>query len=127
MEIVKDILYILVTVAVPALTTSLCKFLYTKWTEGKVRIKNEKISNTLDNVVNMVLDAVEATNQVFVDELKKNGEFTETSALEAFNITKEKVLDMLSDDAAAIIVQVYGDLDIYIDTLIEATVRQLKK
>lgn len=127
MEIVKDILYILITAAVPILTTYLCKFLYTKWTEGKVKIKNEKISNTLDNVINVVLDAVEATNQTFVDELKKKGEFTEASALEAFNVTKEKVLDMLSDDAAEIIVQVYGDLDIYIDTLIEATVRQLKK
>lgn len=127
MEIVKDILYILITTAVPVLTTYLCKFLYTKWTEGKAKIENEKISNTLDNVVNMVLDAVEATNQTFVDELKKKGEFTETSALEAFNVTKERVLDMLSDDAAAIIIQVYGDLDIYIDTLIEATVRQLKK
>lgn len=127
MEIVKDILYIFITTAVPVLTAYLCKFLYTKWTEGKTKIENEKIANTLDSVINIVLDAVEATNQIFVDELKKNGKFTEESATEAFNITKEKVLDMLSEDAAEVIVAVYGDIDIYLDTLIEATVRQLKK
>ena len=127
MEFVKDILYILITTAVPVLTAYICKFLYTKWTEGKVNIKNEKNANTLDSVIKMVLDVVEATNQVFVDELKKKGEFTEESALEAFNITKEKVLNMLSEDAAEVITTVYGDIDVYLDTLIEATVRQLKK
>ena len=127
MEFVKDILYILITAAVPTLTIYLCNFLYTKWTEGKVRIKNDKISNTLDNVVKIVLDAVEATNQLMVDELKKKGEFTKESALEAFNITKDTVLNMLSEDAADVIAEVYGDVDVYLDTLIEATVRKLKK
>lgn len=127
MEIIKDILYILITTAVPVLTTYLCKFLYEKWTEGKVKIKNDKIAITLDQVVSMVLDCVEQTNQVFVDELKKKGEFTEEAAAEAFRMSKETALKMLTSDAAEIIVEVYGDVDIYLDTLIEATVKQLKK
>lgn len=127
MEVVKNILYILITAVVPVLTTYLCKFLYTKWTEGKVKIENDKVANTLDSVISMVLDVVEATNQTFVDELKKKGEFTEDAALQAFNISKEKALEMLSEDAANVIATVYGDVDVYLDTLIEATVRQLKK
>jgi len=127
MEAVKDILYILITAAVPMLTTYICKFLYTKWTESKVKIENEKVSTTLDNVVTIVLDVVESVNQVFVDELKKKGEFTEENAKEAFNKSKETALKMLSDDAVAIIESVYGDVDVYLDTLIEATVKQLKK
>lgn len=127
MEIVKDILYILITTTVPVLITYICKFLYAKWTEGKVKIENEKISTTLDNVVSMVLDVVTAVNQTFVDELKKKGEFTEDTAKEAFNKSKETALKMLSEDAAEIIVSVYGDIDVYLDTLIEATVKQLKK
>lgn len=127
MEIVKDILYILITTAVPILTTYLCKFLYAKWTEGQAKIENEKIANTLDSVVTMVLDVVESVNQTFVDELKKKGEFTEDAAKEAFNKSKDIALKMLSEDAADIIVKVYGDLNIYLDTLIEATVKQLKK
>jgi hypothetical protein len=127
MEILKDILYILITAAVPVLTTYICKFLYAKWTEGKAKIENEKISTTLDSVVTMVLDVVESVNQTFVDELKKKGEFTEESAKEAFNKSKETALKMLSKDAADIITMVYGDIDVYLDTLIEATVKQLKK
>lgn len=127
MEFVKDILYILITTVIPILTGYLCKFLYVKWTEGKVKIENEKVATTLDNVVNMVLDVVEATNQTFVDELKKNGEFTEEFAAEAFRISKDKALKMLSNEAADIITQVYGDVNEYLDTLIEATVKQLKK
>ena len=127
MEFVKDLFYIVVTAAVPVITAYVCKFLYAKWTEGKVKIENEKISNTLDNVVTMVLDVVEATNQTFVDELKKNDSFTKEAAAEAFKISKDKALAMLSIEAAEIITEVYGDVSIYLDTLIEATVKQLKK
>lgn len=127
MEFVKDLLYILITAAVPVLTTYVCKFLYAKWTESKVNIKNEQIQDTLDKVTNMVLDVVQATNQTFVDSLKKNGEFTKEAAIEAFNKSKETVVKMLSDDAVAIITEVYGDIDVYLDTLIESLVKQLKK
>lgn len=127
MKTIMDLLYILITAAVPVLTTYLCKFLYAKWTESQVKIENEKVSTTLDSVVNMVLDVVESVNQTFVDELKKKGEFTEENAKEAFNKSKETALKMLSNDAADIITTVYGDVDVYLDTLIEATVKQLKK
>lgn len=127
MEFVKNLLYILITAAVPVLTTYVCKFLYTKWTESKVNIKNEQIQDTLDKVTNMVLDVVQATNQTFVDSLKKNGEFTKEAAIEAFNKSKETVVKMLSDDAVTIITEVYGDIDVYLDTLIESLVKQLKK
>lgn len=127
MELVKDLLYILITAAVPVLTTYLCKFLYTKWTESKVNIKNEQIQDTLDKVTNMVLDVVQATNQTFVDSLKKNGEFTKEAAIEAFNKSKETAVKMLSDDAVTIITEMYGDVDVYLDTLIESLVKQLKQ
>lgn len=126
MEFLKDILYIVITAAVPLLTTYICKFLYEKWTEGKANIKNDKISNTLDHVVSMVLNCVETTNQTFVDELKKNGEFTKEAAAEAFLMSKTMAIQMLSEDAAEIIVEVYGDIDVYLDTLIETTVKNLK-
>ena len=90
-------------------------------------IENEKIAITLEQVISMVLDCVEKTNQTYVDELKKKGEFTKEASEEAFKICKETALAMLSEDAKKIIAMVYGDVDTYLDTLIEATVRQLKK
>ncbi len=77
MKMIMDLLYILITAAVPVLTTYVCKFLYAKWTESKVKVENEKISTTMDSVINMVLDVVESVNQTFVDELKKKGEWND--------------------------------------------------
>jgi gas vesicle protein len=75
----------------------------------------------------MVVNVVQSTNQVMVDTLKSKGEFTQEAATEAFNKSKETALKMLSDEAAEIITNVYGDVSTYMDTLIEATVRDLKK
>lgn len=127
MEVIKDILYILITTAVPILVTYLCKFLYEKWTEIKTKVENEKVSNTLEQVVSIVLDCVEKVNQTYVDTLKTKGEFTKEASEEAFKKCKEAILAMLSEDATKVIAMVYNDIDAYLDTLIESTVRQLKK
>ena len=126
MEFVKDILYLVATAMIPLLVTYLCKFLYTKWTEGKAKIDNDHVAMVLEQVVSMVLNCVQKTTQTFVDELKKKGEFTEEAAKEAFKMTKDTAISMLSLEAADIITDVYGDVDIYLDTLIEALVKQLK-
>lgn len=126
-EFIKDLLFVFITAAVPVITTYLCKFLAGKWNEAKANVENTKIQNALDTVVDIALDAVASTNQVFVDELKKKGEFTKENAEEAFNKTKETILLMLSEDLNEAIVKTYGDVDVYLDTLIEATVKQLKQ
>ena len=127
MELIRNLLYIFITACVPVLTTYLCKFLYTKWTESKANIQNEQIRDTLDKVTNMVLDVVQSTNQTYVDELKKNGQFTKEAAEEAFNKSRDTAILMLSDDAIEIINDVYGNVDVYLDTLIESLVKQLKQ
>jgi len=127
MELVQDLLYILLTAAVPVLTTYLCKFLYEKWTGNKDSVKNEHIKAVLEQVVSMVCDVVAATTQTYVDELKKNGEFTKEAATEAFKRSKETAMQLLTEEAKDIISKVYGNIDVYLDTLIEATVKSQKK
>ena len=123
----KDFLYELALACIPIITVFAGKFLYAKWEEIRGNITNTKIQNTLDEVVEMVVNVVQSTNQVMVDELKNKGEFTKEAAAEAFNKSKDTALQMLSDEAAEIITEVYGDVSTYMDTLIEATVRDLKK
>lgn len=123
----KEILLAVITAAVPVLTVCLGKFLYAKWNEVKERIKNEKVKNTLDQVLSMVFDCVQSTNQTFVDELKKNGEFSQEAATEAFNLSKNTAIKMLSEDAKQIIAMIYGNVDEYINIVIESAVKQLKK
>ena len=126
MELVRDLLYILLTAAVPVITTYLCKFLYEKWTTHKSVVESEHIREVISQVVTIVCDVVAATTQTYVDELKKNGEFTKEAAAEAFKRSKETALQLLTEEAKEIIAKVYGNLDIYLDTLIEATVKSQK-
>ena len=127
MELIKDLLYIFITAAVPVLTTYLCKFLYEKWSTNKQAVDNQHVQDILDQVINMVLNCVTAVNQIFVDELKKKGEFTTDAAKEAFSMCKDMAIKMLTDEAKKIIADIYGDVDTYLDTLIESSVNQVKK
>ena len=127
MDFFQNLLFVALTAAVPILTTYLCKFLYEKWNTAKQQISNKKIQDVLNQVFDMVCNCVQTVNQTFADELKKKGEFTKEAAEEAFIKCKTMVLQMLSDDAKQIINQVYGDIDIYLNTLIEATVKQAKQ
>ena len=127
MEGFGQFLYELALACIPIITLFAGKFLYAKWEEIRGNIKNTKVQDTLNGVVEMVVNVVQATNQVMVDTLKSKGEFTQEAATEAFNKSKETALKMLSDEAAEIITDVYGDVSEYLDVLIEATVRDLKK
>jgi hypothetical protein len=127
MEMLKEVLFELALACIPIITVFTGKFIYAKWEETRGKIKNDKVQKTLDGVVDMVVNVVQSTNQVMVDTLKNKGEFTQEAAVEAFNKSKETALKMLSDEAAEIITDVYGDVSTYMDILIEATVRDLKK
>ena len=127
MEMFKEFLFELALACIPIITVYFGKFIYAKWEEIRNNITNTKVQKTLDEVVEMVVNVVQATNQTLVDTLKKNGEFTQEAAAEAFNKSKETALTMLTVEAAETITQVYGDVGIYLDTLIESTVRDLKK
>ena len=123
----REFLFELALACIPIITVYLGKFIYAKWEETRGNIKNTEVQKTLDEVVEMVANVVQATNQTLVDTLKSKGEFTQDAAIEAFNKSKETALKMLSEEAAGIIENTYGDVSIYIDTLIESTVRDLKK
>jgi len=67
-------------------------------------------------------NAVIATNQTFVIELKLKGEFTNDKATEAFEATKEAVVKQLSDEAKQVLNTAFNDYNSYINSLIEKEV-----
>lgn len=77
-------------------------------------------------VYQTVVDCVIATNQTFVESLKKSGSFDEAAQKEAFNRTMNAVMTILSDDAKEYIAEVTGDLKTYLTQLIEAEVNKRK-
>ena len=67
-----------------------------------------------------------ATTQTYVDALKKNNAFTKEAQVEAFNLTFNAVMAVLTDEAKKYLSAIYGDLTAYITNKIEAEV-QLSK
>ena len=127
MEFLQNILYAIITAAVPVLTVYACKFLQALYENNKNKIKNENIRETLDRVTNMIIAAVETTSNTYVKQLKAENLFDENAQKQAFNMTYETVKKQLTDESTAIIEEIYGDVEIYVTNKIEQLVKELKK
>ena len=104
------------------LTTFAIKFIKTKSTE----IQNKVDNNTADKYIAMLADTISAcviaTNQTYVEALKKDNAFTKEAQQEAFDLTFNAVMDVLTDEAKEYLTALYGDLSTYITNKIEAEV-----
>ena len=126
LDLLKQIFEVCIIPLLGVLTTWLITYIRAKKIESKKRYNLDVISQTLDSLEKLVVDCVLATNQTYVDELKKTGKFDLEAQLAAFEKTKNAVLDILSDDTKALLNSVVGDLGIYITQLIEAAVNSTK-
>lgn len=91
------------------------------------KIKNQKIAGYLSAVTNVVVDAVKATQQEFVDTLKKAGEFNSEAQQKAFDMAKNKILLGLTEETKNFIKSNYGSLDKWLETAIHSALYDLKK
>lgn len=77
-------------------------------------------------VYQTVVNCVIATNQTYVNSLKKSGKFDSEAQKEAFNRTMEAILSILSQETQDYIAEMTGDLNTYLTQLIEAEVNAHK-
>ena len=126
-EILSTILKTVLIPILPLLTIYLINWLTVKNTELKEKINNEKFNKYLDILHELITSNVMMVNQTFVDALKKEEIFTKEDQIEAFNIVKTNVLNSLKTEAVVILKSVIEDLDTYINTEIESSVRANKK
>ena len=87
---------------------------------------NEIAQKYTNMIYQAVVDCVIATNQTYVDSLKKSGSFDEAAQKEAFNRTMNAIMTILSDDAKEYITEATGDLNTYLTQLIESEVNKRK-
>lgn len=125
-EIVIQIVEVCVIPLLGILTKYLVDFLSAKRDELKAKTDNETAQKYTDMVYNTVVDCVIATNQTYVDSLKKSGSFDEAAQKEAFNRTMSAVMAILSEDAKEYISEVTGDVNTYLTQLIESEVNKRK-
>ena len=101
---------------------------FVKWVNAKsAEIQNKVENDTADKYIAMLDDTicacVIATTQTYVDALKKDNAFTKEAQQEAFNLTYNAVMAVLTDEAKKYLTNIYGDLTAYITNKIEAEVQ----
>ena len=100
---------------------------FVKWVNAKsVEIQHKVDNDTADKYIAILDDTicacVIATTQTYVEALKKDNAFTKEAQKEAFNLTFNAVMSVLTDEAKKYLSEVYGDLTAYITNKIEAEV-----
>jgi uncharacterized protein HemX len=94
------------------------------WLNSK--IKNEKVRAALENTRDIITAAVSETSQIFVDDLKKTGSFTDALKAEAFEKTMTLVKKQLTKEAEKLIKTTTNDLDVWLCAEIEKAVKNGK-
>lgn len=101
-----------------------------------IQVKSAEITEKTDNVIadkytvmlaDTITACVLATNQTYVEALKKQGSFDAEAQKVAFNMTLNAVMEILSEDAKEYLSEAFGDLNSYITSQIEASVNVNKK
>jgi hypothetical protein len=122
LEMLYKILEVCVVPLLGILTVYAVKFIKVKSDEIKTKADNELADKYIDLLSTTISDCVIATNQTYVEALKKENAFTAEAQKKAFELTYDAVLEVLSDDAIIYLTSIYGDLSKYITAKIEAEV-----
>ena len=121
-EILQTLFQVVLFPLLGTLTIFAIKLLNAKSAELQQKVDND----TADKYIAMITETVEqcviATNQTYVEALKKAGKFDAEAQKEAFNKTLKAVLAILSSDAKEYIIAATGDLNVYLTNLIESSV-----
>lgn len=108
------------------LTMYLVQFIKMKSQEISDKTDSELADKYIQMLADTITTCVIATNQTYVESLKKQGKFDAEAQKEAFNLTYNAVMAVLTDEAKHYLAAIYGDLTAYITTRIEAEVNVSK-
>ena len=123
---IREIIEVCLIPLLGVLVTYLVKYINTKSQELEASTDNELAKKYISLLSSTITNCVIATNQTYVETLKKQGKFDAEAQKEAFNMTLNAVKALLTDEAKRYLSEIYGDLNTYITNQIEATVNQNK-
>lgn len=126
LPILYQIIEVCVVPLLGVLTAYFVKFINLKSAEFQAKVENDTADKYIAMLADTITTCVVATNQTYVEALKKDNAFTREAQQEALRQTLGAVMAVLSEDAKEYLSSIYGDLTAYITTRIEAEV-QLNK
>jgi hypothetical protein len=122
LALLSDIFEVCVLPLLGVLTMYLVKFIQVKSTEITNKVDNDLVDKYVAMLAVTIENCVIATNQTYVESLKQAGKFDAEAQKTAFNMTKNAVMAILSDEAKKYLESAVGDLNEYITQQIEAAV-----
>lgn len=126
-EMFLNILYVCLTVIVPILVRHIIKYITTIINNISTKIEDTKLREYVlyasDVINNCVLDVC----QTYVDSLKAAGKFDKDAQIKAKQMAIDKAVAMITANSKDAVEKLYGDFNIWMDTYIEACVKQYKR
>lgn len=127
LQMISEIINVCVIPLLGVLVTYLVKYINSKSKELEAQVDNDTAKKYINMLTKTITDCVIATNQTYVESLKAQGKFDAEAQKKAFDMTLSAVQGLLTEEAKTYLAELYGDLDAYITTQIEATVNKNKK
>lgn len=127
LNLLADIFEVCIIPLLGVLTAYVVKYIQVKSNEITAKSENELIDKYTKMLADTITACVKATNQTYVDALKKQDKFDMEAQKNAFDMTLNSVLDILNADAKEYLSEAFGDLNTYITQQIEASVNVNKK
>lgn len=122
LALLTDIFEVCVLPLLGVLTMYIVKFIQVKSAEITGKVDNDLADKYINMLAVTIENCVIATNQTYVEALKAAGKFDAEAQKTAFNMTKNAVMAILSDEAKKYLENAVGDLNEYITQQIEAAV-----
>ena len=126
LELLYQILEVCIIPLLGVLTAYFVKFIKVKSQEIQSKVDSDLGDKYIEMLSDTISACVIATNQTYVEALKKENAFTAEAQKEAFELTYNAVMSVLNDEAKKYLAEMYGDLTTYITNKIEAEVNLSK-
>lgn len=127
MNLLYDIFDLCIIPLFGVLVAYVVKYINAKGNEIAANVDSELASKYIVMLTTTIADCVVATNQTYVETLKKEGKFDKDAQAKAFQMTYDAVMDILTEEAKEYLANFYGDLTLYLTKRIEAEVVANKK
>ena len=121
-ELLTQIFQVCIIPLLGVLTTFIIKWINVKSDQIQKNNDNTLANKYIQMLTDTINSCVIATNQTYVESLKKQGKFDAEAQKQAFEQTTQAVLTILSQESKDYLANIYGDLDKYISEKIEASV-----
>ena len=125
-DFMREFLYIILIFCIPYLAAHVKRLIGAAVDALAAHVKNEKAKKCLREVGDAVANAVDAMNQRYVNDLKKEGKFDKDKQAEILQRAVSAALKSLSSDAQEYLKNTYGDTTAYLENRIEAQIGKNK-